>query len=357
MKTVWVRGLAVLLAAASLSTLGSGCAGEDDAQVIGRNMAPIRDGFVDEQGLFPHVFALVAEVPTVNSEGDPAVSFSLCSGTLIAPNLLLTAQHCVAELEEEFILCLGESFGDMFPTNRMVATNVPAISGSIAQSQVFGVSRVLIPEESREICGYDIALVELSRNVPDTVARPIAPRLDVPPAAQEPYTAVGYGDTGDGEGMEGTRRYRGELSIRCFGPDCPSVLRLTDTEIEGDRGTCSGDSGGPMLDEDGLVLGALSRGAIGCSTSTWAAVYPWADWIRGHAADAADNGGYEPAAWVRPAGGDGCIGDGCDEVGLGGGDLFDCSTAPATATLPIGALALILLLVTARRRTCYNVAP
>jgi uncharacterized protein (TIGR03382 family) len=73
---------------------------------------------------------------------------------------------------------------------------------------------------------------------------------------------------------------------------------VQETEFFGSDGTCQGDSGGAALDEQGRVLGALSRGPDGCRASIYSSVSGWSEWLREVGAIAAERGGYAPAAWV-----------------------------------------------------------
>lgn len=222
-------------------------------------------------------------------------SGGVCSGTLIAPNLVLTAQHCVARVESQQVICGQTNFGAKYSASNTFVTTEPYLTrdaGNYTRAQ-----EIIVPDGTGDMCNEDIALIILSQNIPNSQAVPIPPRLDSPVAPREAYTAIGYGHTGDGSGA-GVRRILEGLSIQCEGTDCPTYSSVQDKEFLGDEGTCQGDSGGPAIDQQGRVLGALSRGAAGCRSSVYSAVYGWGDWIKQVGQRAAQEGGYTPPAWV-----------------------------------------------------------
>ena len=220
----------------------------------------------------------------------------MCSGTLIAPNLVLTAQHCVAEVPTSYVRCGQTEFGSVYGPDSFLVTTDTTFEMS---SDFFRVHEIQIPPGSRDLCGADIALMILSSNVPESVATPHIPRVDITATADEYYTAHGYGDT-NGAGQAGTRRWIDDREVFCDGPECQRYVgnSIDVNEWIGSNGTCQGDSGGPALDEYARVFGVLSRGGDGCTSSTYSDVEDWGDWIRDIADIAADMGGYDPAPWV-----------------------------------------------------------
>jgi len=217
---------------------------------------------------------------------------AICSGTLIAPNLVLTAQHCVAELNSEFIQCGRTAFGptsrpgSLFITTRFQLTRNAADYHNVVQ--------IHVPQGDSGVCGNDIALLVLGDNVSEADATPLMPRIDSPPVRGEIYTAIGYGHTGEGAGS-GVRRSIAGRQILCSG-SCPGGIATS--EFYGSDGTCQGDSGGTPRDSKNRVLGALSRGPNGCAGSVYSGVFEWADWLREKGLEAAERGKYEPSMWV-----------------------------------------------------------
>ncbi len=227
---------------------------------------------------------------------DNGASSGSCSGSLIAPNLVLTAQHCVAETPDTYIRCGRYSFSPPRPAESLfITTNSTLYGRDIGYYQG---AEVFVPRVAADLCGNDIALILLSGNVPADEATPLVPRVDRQVETGQTFTALGFGNTESGGGA-GTRRIATGRRIMCAGAQCARVGVIPDFEWLGEDGVCQGDSGGPALDDEGRVIGALSRGGDGCSTPVYSGIYGWERWIREIAAHAAEVGGYEAPAWVN----------------------------------------------------------
>lgn len=261
----------------------------------------------------------------VETEDHPAVvgiaiqhSFGIgaCTGSLIAPNMVLTAQHCVADSPEGGVVCGETAFEDPFIPSSFLVTTEPNLPFN--PRDYYRVSEVHVPSGDKDLCGNDMAVLILTENIPYDEAFPITPRVDSPVEAGELFDAIGYGHTGDGSGA-GTRRIITDREVICEGQDCVrGGAPVTRKEWIGNDGTCEGDSGGPALDKQGRVLGALSRGGDGCTFPIYSAVYNWGDWLRGLGLVAAEKGGYEPALWITAG-----ISDDFDADDDGVDDAFD----------------------------------
>ncbi len=216
-----------------------------------------------------------------------------CSGTLIAPNLVLTAHHCVAESPAGNVLCGKATFGPTW-TNDMSVTTRDVIF-AIWRDHVASIE---VPPGANDVCGGDVAVLFLDQNVEPSEAWPIPPRIDQDPSPGEPYRAVGFGGTADDGSGAGMRRQRDGLAVGCVGESCVPIYGVQADEWMGETGICPGDSGGPALDDVGRVIGVTSRGGPNCSTPIYSGVVPWADWLKQMGAKAAQQGGYEPWPWV-----------------------------------------------------------
>jgi V8-like Glu-specific endopeptidase len=308
-----------VLAAGALAALA--CSATTDAEVTSRTQT-IAGGTADVS--HENVFLLV------RASEDSA---GLCTATLIAPNLLLTARHCVSPgTGDDHVLCGDSLLGEPYPGSAFIATNDAQPRQG---SAIFHGIDVRIPGLGEDTCGYDLALIILKENVPDDVSTPAVPRIDREVVPGEPYTAVGYGENEFGSPTHG-RMQLSDLSIACQPGSCGEGVEST--EFRGETGICSGDSGGPALDADDKVVGVVSRGGPGCSTPVYSTVTAWHDFIVETATEAAKLGGYEAPFWVttgssdRPAlvgqGGAGGAGGAANELTRASqGEVCDNATA------------------------------
>lgn len=278
MQSRWVPLLGV---SAALFGCGAPAASDLEAE---REHAPIAGGELD----MAHDEVFQAFVRWGNG------GVSSCTATLIAPNLLLTARHCISPGDNSNVICGRANLGSPVNGENAVFTNDPVPDH---RSSLYRGADVRVPSEGSDTCGYDVALVILASNVSSVVATPAIPRIDRVAEPGEPYTAIGYGVNAEGESNEG-RMLRTDLEVRCTAGECSREYQVVPNEFMGETGVCSGDSGGPALDADGKVIGVVSRGSDPCETPIYGSVASFRDFIVETAFDAAAAGGYPPAFWA-----------------------------------------------------------
>jgi MYXO-CTERM domain-containing protein len=183
---------------------------------------------------------------------------SFCTGTLIAPNLVITARHCVADPDET------QECGAFGATH--AASTFSIWIGLQHATRVAGASKVVVDtSKPNNICGNDISLLQLDRELPSAMLSKV--RL-TPLTTGETATTSGYGDDGSGKVTNG-RFVRTGIKIDAVGPAPFSYttkagqalpVTLPAGEIVTGESTCFGDSGGPLFDAAGNVIGMTSRG-------------------------------------------------------------------------------------------------
>jgi hypothetical protein len=246
----------------------------------------------------------------------------LCSGALIAPNLVISARHCVDNVSSDTIDCSASTFGPaLYPASQYYITTDPN-AGDMAAIW-YEVTQIVTPTPT-EFCGNDLSLLVLNTNVPATeVPVLVAPEIWFPidsPQYSLTETAIGYGVDAPNDAAAdtaGVRRILEKISLECIpgdpALDCAPVSQsgVATNEFEAGNGLCEGDSGSSAYEQTNfdegnwLSLGVLSRGGVQgdtCEGSVYTQLYPWQSLILSTAQQAAALGGYPAPAWTTNPG-------------------------------------------------------
>lgn len=267
------------------------CGGDGSTELlegIGEAAAPIMDGYLD------HADTYAVGIVRLSNQG-----IGGCSGTLIAPNVVLTAHHCVAGSSSGgAVICGSTVFFDPYPANELYVTTRTSFTQNPADYHF--VREVLVPPGGDAFCGNDVALMILESPILASEAVPAVPRVDLELFQYEEYYAIGFGAQSDSDNADsGTRFRRDQLFTQCVGAGCGLGSGITQTEWRGDAGICQGDSGGGAFDLFNRVHGVASRGSQGCAFPVYGGVYGWADWIKESTVYASGLASLEPPPWAN----------------------------------------------------------
>jgi hypothetical protein len=188
--------------------------------------APILGGTQTKLGDYPNVVAI-------------EVGQGLCTGTLITPEWVLTAGHCVTARDvgvsnqAQVTSSIKVHFGtvNVFQSLGTVVTASDSIPDPMFNDQALG--------------SHDIGLIHLSQPVTDVKPVPINLDPTMAPVGVQ-VTMVGFGATATGGGGQvGVEYVVQQTSIACS-PEGSDADLLCFNQTDG-KGKCEGDSGGPSF--------------------------------------------------------------------------------------------------------------
>ena len=255
-SSAWVPATALVLSSIMGCTAEASSASTVEARVKTGSSAPtIFGGSKDDgEGAVPGVVAL--RVGTGST-------FELCSGALVAPNVVLTARHCVTKNITTSVSC--DENGKSANGEHVAGNEEPSTIGIyVGASPSFArrplaLATAIVAPTGPYLCDSDIALIVL--DTPITTVTPLPLRIHAPARAGESVRSVGYGQN-DSAMPIGTRFHKAGVEVLAQGKAVsPSKTPLGTHEFEVGKSICQGDSGGPAISEQtGAVLGVVSRG-------------------------------------------------------------------------------------------------
>ena len=226
---------------------------------------------VPDEGEHPNVGSFIGE--SIDPETGDTLLFQLCTGTLIAEDVVLSASHCFAGLPDS-ITAVHFTLDEVIDADRDgLVDDVDLLSGTPVTHPLYG---------HRANNTYDIAVFLLDAAVTDVEPAPLAPAhtLDRTGLRDETFTAVGYGTVRSSirqgpQGFEaGWRREKADQELLSV---TKAWVTLSMNPSTGNGGTCYGDSGGPHF-LNGLVVSITVTGDAMCKATdkTYRVDTPWA---------------------------------------------------------------------------------
>jgi secreted trypsin-like serine protease len=260
----WTSRFAKVVLAASLTTLLAGaCAATTEEDEAGASEDAVIGGAPAPEASWNAVGALVE----IHEMGSKTAYRAFCTATLIAPRLVVTAEHCLLGIlpRQKYGFAIGAEANRDFTGAQTGPSRVVVLGEAKAERSITGGGVGL---------GSDVAVISLVDPIRDV--DPLAIGSVSASDVGKTFTAIGYGQRQDGS--SGTR-FRGTVALRALeGKILPHLVSsadayhelsgrneaedrayyesaslLPDYEVLTSRASrngvqlCVGDSGGPLL--------------------------------------------------------------------------------------------------------------
>ena len=261
--TLLATALPVALGALGLAPLLPGCAAPASVDVPPEHIESARSsiiaGIPSDAAQDFAVMLVFAEAATSRRE--------ICTAALIAPRLVVTARHCVAETDADVGCAIDgkpvrggvvHAAHDPRKLSVYVGRDRPRLDDPALVPAGRGIE--VLDDGGGNLCNDDLALVLLEQPIAGV---PIAPlRLEGDVESGERLATIGWGVTKE-EVEPAHRQQRLAVPVTRVGPNGDQPI-VTPNEFIFGESICLGDSGGPILAEaSGAIVGVVSRGGNG----------------------------------------------------------------------------------------------
>lgn len=254
-----LRSLLLMVATVALG-LTSGCNAEDGS--LAEPTADAPDAIVG--GVETEAVAAIGYLTAViEKDGEPYSTDAFCTGSLIAPDVVLSAAHCFSE---ELLMPEGYTFvGFAFGMGKIAAGNVTMVSEVESH-----------PKYAEGDDQHDVAWLVLDRPVNDVTVAKVRRSAHL---GNCDYAAIGYGVNKEGARKE-DELAPDEYGVRKSIAMCADrgLVKGMIQAYNGDRGTpCYGDSGGALRVKNTMeIIGVASSISSDCEKNGFAYYAPLA---------------------------------------------------------------------------------
>jgi secreted trypsin-like serine protease len=218
----------------------------------------IVNGTPASEDQYANVGSLLLTIPA-----DPPFTVQACTGTVIAPTVVLTASHCLVGFPPDFTIS--------FTLDRVIDADQDGLVDDTVNAMSVTAHAHPLFESGGMNNLYDVGVLVLDEPVSVTPASlPGLGVLDSKAAKAATYTAVGYGTLrtsktgGPNSFGNGWRR---EYAAQTVNSITKSWITFSMNPSTGNGGTCYGDSGGPHFAADGTVVAVTVTGDTPCRST------------------------------------------------------------------------------------------